>query len=601
MSIYAIKSGDGLSWIAKRNLETAGKQPTQREIRAEMERLARLNDCEDANDLQKRFFDCKDAVGKQIKLAAEKQEPFVFGPAQDKVNPFWSADKYLTPVQVTDVPQTKRLQTAAERNAAVREINNLQKDEDRIVEWHKRNAGDNAENYVVIDKKAARATVYSADGNVVKTFNVGLSRQTGDGNTKTDGTRNEGYVYGKNKTVMGINSHTAAGEFTLTDPNKNRTKTNWKVAHPRHYNNNILDLAGNGHHLNEQGNVRLAIHQIPEYLTEKRKPLIKSDNPEDRRVSDGCINLVKSDYKALAEHVGAGSKLYVLPEEEGNRLDLHLQADGGYKFVNVGHEDPANRVYREETETVAVKADSAKVTISPRGNNIDTTKILTKVQADTGSVRAGLFAGALANEQTKDKLRKELGLTNDEYNTLANVSMGIAGQETRYGKATAGIGIKDGKPRGYWLQETYADLTTRYLGGSTEHYSRGITQIKLSKFTNTDTKSAAVNEANEATKKQLEAYGIKSATDLKDPQKSAMATMIILNREYKEQIGSGRISREERQSGEYVNKIIYAWNKGTKNLGEKSEAERKTVINDDAYVRAVREYMSAFEIKTIRP
>ncbi len=130
------------------------------------------------------------------------------------------------------------------------------------------------------------------------------------------------------------------------------------------------------------------------------------------------------------------------------------------------------------------------------------------------------FSGAIAD--SKANLMKSLRLTNEEYDNLAVIAMGIAEQETHFGQTTY-VDTKDGEHT-QWIplkdRATRKQVANKVLWSKDEqaHHSQGITQINYSN---------AIKDA--AIKKAFVANGIKSFDDLlSSPEKQAIATMIML-------------------------------------------------------------------------
>ncbi len=129
------------------------------------------------------------------------------------------------------------------------------------------------------------------------------------------------------------------------------------------------------------------------------------------------------------------------------------------------------------------------------------------------------FANAL--EANKAALMAELGLTNEQYDNLANLAMGIAEQETHFGASSYTTMSGDTQFQGRNLLKDAADslglIDAAYdLGIKSGTKSVGMTQLKLGDF--------------EHIKGQFAAFGINSPEDLEDnPENQAIATLIALN------------------------------------------------------------------------
>ncbi len=119
--------------------------------------------------------------------------------------------------------------------------------------------------------------------------------------------------------------------------------------------------------------------------------------------------------------------------------------------------------------------------------------------------------------QNKAELMLKLGLDNDTYNMLAQTAVGIAKQETNFGKKSARQMVKN-------IARTKNDIGAylqRMLGmentGNT--FSQGMTQLKFTQ----QMKDPWIN-------KNMKALGITNELQLKDPKTSAIATMVVLQK-----------------------------------------------------------------------
>lgn len=192
------------------------------------------------------------------------------------------------------------------------QINNMNSDNERIIEYNKKNV---KENYVIIDKKNCTAKVYSPDGKVLKSYEVGLGMDIGD---KRAGGYNGAWA-------SNLRKYTTPGEFTLGGQTSD---DNIK------YGKNLFVIEGDNVAKDSKESQVTAIHQVPTTRLEERNKLFNNNSLADNRMSYGCINLLKEDIEDMQKYIkGNGSKLYILPEEHDNKLQLEQQPDGSYKFV----------------------------------------------------------------------------------------------------------------------------------------------------------------------------------------------------------------------------------------------------------------------------
>ncbi len=129
---------------------------------------------------------------------------------------------------------------------------------------------------------------------------------------------------------------------------------------------------------------------------------------------------------------------------------------------------------------------------------------------------------------SKEKLMRQLDIDNDTYNLLAQTAIGIAGHETKLDQ--------------YWVREDDGSFKldtdsinfsnigkdilntlglmgiAKWFDGDTSETSRGMTQLKF----NLHIKEPEI-------KKNMAAFGITKESQLDDPKKSAIATMIVLS------------------------------------------------------------------------
>lgn len=189
----------------------------------------------------------------------------------------------------------------------VSQINSLEDDEQKIIEWSKINA---SKNYLIINKKDCQATVYDKDGNEIAEFEVGVGRQIGDDFNDTLG------LVGKSKNT------TPAGEFTLI-PN---------VFNKSAYGDLTLSL-GTDANKNQKSKKVVALHKVPKFREKDRLKKFYDGNLSNNRMSHGCINFLEKDFKELTKYIQGGFKLYVLPEEEDNKLILKKNDKDEFELI----------------------------------------------------------------------------------------------------------------------------------------------------------------------------------------------------------------------------------------------------------------------------
>ena len=304
-------------------------------------------------------------------------------------------------------------------------------DKETIINFHRDNPKkDGCQHYAVVDKKNAKIYVYSLNGSLVFSEEVLVGIKASDEKTK--------WTEYNDRNHQGSYT-TGAGVFTIGQP-KNGDY------YAKNYNNHILQIEGQ--------NV-FAIHQVPNNLNERYKKF-NTGNPLDRRVSQGCVNMRQSDYLTLTKWMKPTCKVYVLPEEQNNKL---IVKDGQIQLVSstsVVHSENYNYSHPKKS----YKPIDIRIT-NPNGKTTDSVP----------------FVKALEDE--KQKLMKLFSLSNDEYNELAAVSYAIMGNESDFGRS-----------KKYWIKEhdqgdvILAKAAKRLFSGknpfdkSVLNTSRGLTQIK---------------------------------------------------------------------------------------------------------------------------
>lgn len=188
------------------------------------------------------------------------------------------------------------------------------------------------------------------------------------------------------------------------------------------------------------------------------------------------------------------------------------------------------------------------------------------------------FTGTLADTKTKANLMKDLKIDNDLYNDIAQTAVGIAAHEmdgTNWGeKPTLRLGIKtmlqklDKNGDGIISEKECPPDSSSDLAG--HHVSYGLTQIKYATY-------VKIDEINKLFKK----YGIKSAKDLNDPKKSAVATIIVLA-----YINKTQIQKNDVQIGMEQCQGTVASLQGYK-LSEKGYAEKSADGSSESWTNEV--------------
>lgn len=270
------------------------------------------------------------------------------------------------------------------------------------------------------------------------------------------------------------------------------------------------------------------------------------------------------------------------------------------------------------TETQYRKAVSYTKKVDEQ-RSVDSSKVATQIEINRPehlNEVGNKFADSLENN--KAKLMSKLGITNEQYDNLANLAMGIAEQETHFGAKR--YTTQSGETNTQWRNLAKQTMDAVYyndsipdfikdtifdVGGaistSVEKYhekytdgtkSYGITQVKVDEFIND----------NPILKEQFAAFGIYSGEDIRtSPEKQAIATMIVLNNKRIVAESDNWQTRLEKNNATIQDSndkitqndliaLLYNGNSAKLNALKKGEL----TIKDAAYARNVRAYTSNY-------
>lgn len=144
------------------------------------------------------------------------------------------------------------------------------------------------ENFVIVNKADCQAKVYSPEGKLLETLEIGIGETKGDSNpTKTRKT-------------------TAAGIYSVTEkPSKT------SGAYYDNYNNNIflMDM--------DRGSSGVALSQVPNKNPEANT-FFNNGTLLDNRYTPGSVNVLPNDFSKLSSYIKPSSQVYILPEGDNN-------------------------------------------------------------------------------------------------------------------------------------------------------------------------------------------------------------------------------------------------------------------------------------------
>lgn len=492
------------------------------------------------------------------------QKP-VFLAAAENPNPTSAGETPRKPKKVF-----KTWQQLQEEYAA---LNKLSTDEEKVIEYHKGNASANPKSYVIIKKGDCRAEVRSADGTLLDSFEIGIGKEKGDEIqlknieiTEDPATKKikiehpKGHE-GKTFFTTSAGIYTILGEArvgakkevpkpaeeTDSDATEGSTTTAEAIepqVKPQSGHNEFSMKA-------ERGSTGVSISEIPADHPELARK-IGNKTLKDNRFTNGDVNLKPEDFERMSKYVTPGTAVYILPEDANNKI--------------VVKNGKLNLVQERFTGTVST---SKNTTSRPLKIDLKTEVVKTDDMEE--------FTKALSKK--KVSLMARLGIDNDTYNNLANLALGITGQESKFGESWR-----------YKLKEFCPPCVSlaRWVRGKKSDPSRGLSQIKLGCFT-----------INPKIKALLGKYGIEERGDLHDPANSAVATMVIITDMYKNEVpGVQRIRREQHKRNiSAYDAISYMWH-GRKNelLNPKEDVDP----DNNVYVKNVRKSRDEnFELKEV--
>jgi LysM repeat protein len=380
----------------------------------------------------------------------------------------------------------------------------LLSDEQKIISYYGNRPDDS---YLVVDKKNAKMNLYKGN-KLVKSYEVGTGANAGDAQTVTR------VINGKTDWTGG-NKSTGAGVYTISrvDPKSHE-----------YFDLPAFNLK------NDQGlEVATTIHGTP--LSRRAK--FDNNNILDNRMSNGCINGKCFDLQDMYGKVDVGSKVYILPEDQGNQFQivdgkpvLKVNAKNrakyneyvdqtGQKRKGQGANQSINTLqYKPITSTLDEKAFKNDVYQANDFNDDNEYTYTTKP-----------YVNALVNN--KQKIMQATHIPSDVYNEIAKMSFGIYGTESNFGDTHSALG-NFGRAIGKWWNPKgssspdYQSKATTY-GADEESNSVGLTQMRWS-YLNKDEKDA------------LTKLGITSNKDLLNAEKAAIATTAVLAIRYNQQL-----------------------------------------------------------------
>ena len=144
---------------------------------------------------------------------------------------------------------------------------------------------------------------------------------------------------------------------------------------------------------------------------------------------------------------------------------------------------------------------------------------------DESTDGAKFLDGLIENKET---LQKDLGLSDEEYDNLACIALALASQETGMGEEE---GYKEeNKGLGGVLRKAAKWIDSNIFGNGSA--SSGLTQMKIYDFMNSETSPLSNEQKELLSKYGIEANGTATNNLFDNPDKAAIASMIVLTNIY---------------------------------------------------------------------
>lgn len=299
-------------------------------------------------------------------------------------------------------------------------------------------------------------------------------------------------------------------------------------------------------------------------------------NVSNSKASNGCIRADARTLEDLAGLVGAGTKVYTLPEKEGSRFTLkggklNFVADNPYGL------DEGDKRFWDDYN---VQVDKSYSPLQLKWNKTGDKDLDKNIKE---------YAQSLVDN--KQSLQRQFGLTSDEYNRFAELALGLAAQETKFGTAKSFKGKKGARsllgnaitdnivnPLGRAAKAIIHGQMPHNIGGEA---SRGLSQIKL----------AGDNEGMQNVYSQLGITG----DNIDSPEYSALATLARLAYMYNTEVRGRNFIGEGGEQISPYDALLYKWNNHGEQLRNHTATPRK-----NKYLRNVKKYANDFRMYEYR-
>lgn len=243
--------------------------------------------------------------------------------------------------------------------------------------------------------------------------------------------------------------------------------------------------------------------------------------------------------------------VYTLPEKGGSKFSLkngklNYTADTPYGKTT------GNQKYWDDYN-VRIDRSYSPLSIYYNGNNNDS------------EYNGNVLSYVNSISTNKQALQKRFNLSSDEYNRLAELAVGIAQQESKYGTSDR-----------YKLKGTMPDwLINLAKGGGNNARSRGLTQIKI-------------NGDNQQMRNIYSQLGVNEKS-IERPEMSAIATMARLAYMYNSEVKGRQFKGAGNSDIDAYDALLYKY------MGRNAELKNRTATpTKNNYINNVKKYSLEF-------
>jgi len=236
------------------------------------------------------------------------------------------------------------------------------------------------------------------------------------------------------------NNITPAGIFTLGE---RKQSENYGEYYQKYYEGNLIDIKPEkGSSYGSSTSNPFALHQIPPNLKSRRLPLIGNGNLKDNRETGGCVNLPKEDMIEYQDkYHSPGCPFYVVPEEEhlGFEIDferkkLSMITNTPTQICNQASTNGCSNDYLLSPVGTAIsKIPPRPIHISYDDNIFNGVDSFWYEMLFNGKKQFPLNTFISSIEVNKAEIMSHYSITNEEYNELAKIAVGVMGVESELG------------------------------------------------------------------------------------------------------------------------------------------------------------------------